>query len=103
MSVLRALLNQRLLVAEAKKRGIDKNEDIRKQVKEFERKLLVEKIFNWPGVGSMVVDSFLRKDYAVAQAFFLLSATLFVLVNLIIEILYGVIDPRTRIQGTEES
>lgn len=65
--------------------------------------VLVEKIFNWPGVGSMVVDSFLRKDYAVAQAFFLLSAALFVLVNLVIEIMYGFIDPRTRIQGAEES
>jgi peptide/nickel transport system permease protein len=65
--------------------------------------VLVEKIFNWPGVGSMVVDSFLRKDYAVAQAFFLLSATLFVLVNFIIEIMYGIIDPRTRIQATEDT
>ncbi len=65
--------------------------------------VLVEKIFNWPGVGSLVVDSFLRKDYAVAQAFFLMSATAFVLVNLIIEILYGVIDPRTHVQGTEDS
>jgi peptide/nickel transport system permease protein len=59
--------------------------------------VLIEKMFSWPGVGSLVVDSILRQDYAVAQAFFLLSATIYVVVNLAIDLLYGIIDPRTRI------
>lgn len=59
--------------------------------------VLIEKIFTWPGVGSLVVDSILRQDYAVVQAFILLSALAYVTVNAIVDILYGVIDPRTRL------
>ncbi len=59
--------------------------------------VLVEKIFNWPGIGAMVVDSILRQDFAVVQAFILLSALLYVTVNLIVDLLYHVIDPRTRL------
>lgn len=65
--------------------------------------VLVEKIFTWPGIGSLVVDSILRQDYVVVQAFILLSAFVYVLVNLVVDILYGVIDPRTRIPATEAS
>jgi peptide/nickel transport system permease protein len=59
--------------------------------------VLVEKVFNWPGIGALVVDSILRQDYAVVQTFVLLSAVAYVLVNFAIDILYGVIDPRVRI------
>jgi peptide/nickel transport system permease protein len=59
--------------------------------------VLVEKVFNWPGVGALVVDSILRQDFAVVQAFILLGAFAYVVVNLIVDILYGVIDPRVRV------
>ena len=59
--------------------------------------VLVEKVFDWPGVGSLVVDSILRQDFAVVQAFILLGAFVYVGVNLIVDILYGVIDPRVRV------
>jgi ABC-type dipeptide/oligopeptide/nickel transport system permease component len=59
--------------------------------------VLIEKVFNWPGVGALVVDSILRQDYAVVQAFVLLGAFVYVGVNLIVDILYGVIDPRVRV------
>jgi ABC-type dipeptide/oligopeptide/nickel transport system permease component len=59
--------------------------------------VLVEKVFNWPGVGSLVVDSILRQDYAVVQTFVLLSAIAYVVVNFIVDVLYGFIDPRVRI------
>jgi peptide/nickel transport system permease protein len=59
--------------------------------------VLVEKVFNWPGVGSLVVDSILRQDFAVVQAFVLLSAVAYVGINLVVDILYGVIDPRIRV------
>ncbi|MDB5058252.1 MAG: transporter permease [Chloroflexi bacterium] len=59
--------------------------------------VLVEKVFNWPGVGALVTDSILRQDNAIVQTFILLSATAYVVVNLVVDILYGVIDPRVRI------
>jgi peptide/nickel transport system permease protein len=59
--------------------------------------VLVEKVFNWPGVGLLVVNSILRQDFVVVQAFILLSAFIFVLVNFVVDSLYGVIDPRVRI------
>jgi ABC-type dipeptide/oligopeptide/nickel transport system permease component len=59
--------------------------------------VLVEKIFDWPGVGALVVDAILRQDFAVVQTFILLSAVVFVVVNLLVDLLSGVIDPRVRI------
>jgi ABC-type dipeptide/oligopeptide/nickel transport system permease component len=59
--------------------------------------VLVEKVFDWPGVGALVVESVQRKDYAVVQTFILLAALVYVLVNLAVDILYGVIDPRIRL------
>lgn len=61
--------------------------------------VLVEKVFNWPGVGALVVDSILRQDYSVVQTFILLSATAYVVVNLVVDVLYGVLDPRVRAGG----
>jgi ABC-type dipeptide/oligopeptide/nickel transport system permease component len=58
--------------------------------------VLVEKVFNLPGIGALVVDSILRQDYSVVQAFILLSACAYVVVNLVVDVLYGVIDPRVR-------
>jgi peptide/nickel transport system permease protein len=58
--------------------------------------VLVEKVFNWPGVGALVVDSILRKDFAVVETFILLSAFAYVIVNTVVDFLYGVVDPRVR-------
>ena len=59
--------------------------------------VLIERVFNWPGVGSLVFDAITKQDYAVVQTFILLSAVMFVLVNLAVDLLYAVIDPRVRI------
>jgi ABC-type dipeptide/oligopeptide/nickel transport system permease component len=59
--------------------------------------VLVERVFNWPGVGGLIVDSILRQDFAVVQTFVLLSAILYVVVNILVDILYGVVDPRVRV------
>jgi ABC-type dipeptide/oligopeptide/nickel transport system permease component len=59
--------------------------------------VLIERVFNWPGLGSLVFDAIVKQDYAVVQTFILLSAVMFVLVNLIVDLLYAVIDPRVRI------
>ena len=59
--------------------------------------VLVEKVFSWPGVASYALDALLASDYAPVQAFVLLMATIFVLVNVAIDILYGIADPRVSI------
>jgi ABC-type dipeptide/oligopeptide/nickel transport system permease component len=59
--------------------------------------VLIERVFNWPGVGSLVFDAIVKQDYAVVQTFILLSAVMFVLVNLLVDVLYAVIDPRVRV------
>ncbi len=59
--------------------------------------VLVEKVFAWPGIGSYAMDSLLSLDYAPVQGFMLAMATIFVLVNLVIDLLYAVIDPRTAV------
>ena len=56
--------------------------------------VLVEKVFSWPGVASYALDALLASDYAPVQAFVLLMALIFVAGNIIIDILYGIADPR---------
>jgi peptide/nickel transport system permease protein len=56
--------------------------------------VLVEKVFSWPGVASYALDALLAADYAPVQGFVLLMACLFVLVNVLIDVLYGIADPR---------
>jgi len=61
--------------------------------------VLVEKVFAWPGVGSYAVEALIASDYAPVQGFVLVMAILYILLNLFIDILYGVIDPRVRLEG----
>jgi ABC-type dipeptide/oligopeptide/nickel transport system permease component len=65
--------------------------------------VLVERVFDWPGIGSLVFEAIVKQDFAIVQAFILLSAVLFVLVNLVVDILYAVIDPRVRIPAVTSS
>jgi peptide/nickel transport system permease protein len=59
--------------------------------------VLVEKVFSWPGVASYTLDALVASDYAPVQGFVLLMAMIFVMVNLIVDILYGLMDPRMSI------
>jgi len=56
--------------------------------------VLVEKVFAWPGIGSYAVEALVVSDYAAVQGFVLSMATIFVVLNLAIDILYTLIDPR---------
>lgn len=58
--------------------------------------VITETIFSWPGVGGYVTDSILAADYAPIQAFTLVSALLYSLINLLVDLIYGWIDPRIR-------
>ncbi len=62
--------------------------------------VLVEKVFAWPGIGSYALDAAITNDYAPVQGFILIVALLYVLLNLAIDLLYGLIDPRMIDSGT---
>lgn len=59
--------------------------------------ILVEKVFAWPGVGSYALNALLAADYAPVQGYVLLMGTLYVGVNLAIDVIYGFIDPRIEV------
>jgi peptide/nickel transport system permease protein len=56
--------------------------------------VLVEKVFSWPGIGSYALDAVITNDYAPVQGFIFTVAVLFVLLNLTVDLIYGLIDPR---------
>ncbi|MGQ9492014.1 MAG: nickel ABC transporter permease [Anaerolineae bacterium] len=59
--------------------------------------VVVETVFAWPGVGLLVVDSILARDYPVVQGIVLVIAVVVVLVNLLVDVIYTLLDPRIRL------
>ncbi|MDR7544775.1 MAG: ABC transporter permease [Armatimonadota bacterium] len=58
--------------------------------------VIVETVFGWPGIGRLAVDAIFNRDIPVIQAVVLVAAAIFVLVNLLVDLLYGWLDPRIR-------
>ncbi len=58
--------------------------------------VLTEIVFAWPGIGRLLVEALLSRDYPVVQGVVLLVATMFIFINLIVDILYSYLDPRIR-------
>jgi len=56
--------------------------------------VIVEVVFSWPGVGRLIVDSIGARDYPVVQAAVIMLALALIIVNLLVDILYALIDPR---------
>lgn len=56
--------------------------------------VLVERVFNWPGAGMLVTQGVLQQDYSVVQVFILLSAVIYIITNLIVDVIAALIDPR---------
>ncbi len=61
--------------------------------------VLVEKVFAWPGIGSYAIEALIASDYAPVQGFVLTMALLYVLLNLAIDLMYGLVDPRVRLSA----
>jgi ABC-type dipeptide/oligopeptide/nickel transport system permease component len=61
--------------------------------------VLTESIFGWPGLGRYIVQAILKRDFPVIQGSILFMAVLFVLVNLLVDVSYAIIDPRVRVVG----
>ncbi len=62
--------------------------------------VLTESIFGWPGVGRLALESILKRDFPVIQGTVLFMALMFICVNLVVDILYGIIDPRIRAESS---
>lgn len=58
--------------------------------------VLTETVFAWPGIGSYTIDAILKSDYPVVQGAVMLMAIIFVTVNLIVDLIYGLLDPRIK-------
>jgi peptide/nickel transport system permease protein len=60
--------------------------------------VLTETIFSWPGLGRYVVDSLMARDYAAVQSCILIFAVVMALINLVVDLVYVILDPRIRVQ-----
>jgi ABC-type dipeptide/oligopeptide/nickel transport system permease component len=60
--------------------------------------IVTETIFAWPGVGRLLIQAISFRDYPLVQGCILLIAATYVLVNLVVDLAYGVLDPRIRVQ-----
>ncbi|WP_407925575.1 ABC transporter permease [Geminicoccus flavidas] len=61
--------------------------------------VLIEQVFGWPGIGAYAVSAVIASDYAAVQGFILMMAVIYVLLNLVVDLLAGLIDPRVRFEG----
>lgn len=61
--------------------------------------VIVENVFAWPGLGSLIVDAVANRDYAVVQAATMLIATIVLVLNLVADLVYTRLDPRIRVEG----
>ena len=64
----------------------------------FGGSVIVESIFNWPGVGNFLIKAIIERDYPVVQGVVLIIAGLFMLINLATDLFYAVLDPRIRVR-----
>jgi ABC-type dipeptide/oligopeptide/nickel transport system permease component len=65
----------------------------------FNGAVVVETMFRWPGIGKMMVDAIGARDYPVIQVIVPLSAVVFVVINILVDLIYGMVDPRVRVGG----
>jgi peptide/nickel transport system permease protein len=63
--------------------------------------VVIETIFAWPGVGKLIVDAILARDFPIVQAFVVIAAATFVLINLTVDLSYRFLDPRIRLEGSK--
>ncbi|HEY3063729.1 MAG TPA: ABC transporter permease [Chloroflexota bacterium] len=59
--------------------------------------IIIESVFSWPGVGGLMLDGIANRDYAVVQGGLLLLVILFIVINLLVDLTYAIIDPRIRL------
>ena len=60
--------------------------------------VIVESVFGWPGVGKLMIDAVIQRDFAVVQAVVLVTALAIFALNLLMDVAYAVLDPRVRLR-----
>jgi ABC-type dipeptide/oligopeptide/nickel transport system permease component len=60
---------------------------------------VIETVFNWPGIGSLLINAINFRDYTVVESCVFIFACAFVALNFIVDVLYAYIDPRVRVSG----
>ena len=60
--------------------------------------VVVETVFAWPGIGRLLYEGIAFRDFPIVQAVVILAGSMIVIVNLIVDILYAIIDPRIRLE-----
>jgi ABC-type dipeptide/oligopeptide/nickel transport system permease component len=60
--------------------------------------VIIESVFNWPGLGGLVIESVVGRDYPIIQAAVAFTSVCLVLLNLTIDLIFGIVDPRIRYQ-----
>ena len=63
--------------------------------------VVTETVFAWPGMGKLIIEAIQVLDRPIVVAYLMLTVLLFVTINLIVDILYSVLDPRVRISGAK--
>jgi ABC-type dipeptide/oligopeptide/nickel transport system permease component len=58
--------------------------------------VITETVFNWPGVGRLVVDAILTRDFPLVQTCVLIASSLYIFTNLFVDVIYAYVDPRIR-------
>lgn len=61
--------------------------------------VVIETIFGWPGIGKLMIDAILRRDFALIQSTVLVTAIAIFILNIVIDLLYAALDPRIRHQA----
>ena len=61
--------------------------------------VVTESVFNWPGVGKLIIDSILTLDRPVMVSYLIMVVILFVMINLAVDLIYARLDPRVRLKG----
>ena len=60
--------------------------------------VIVEAVFNWPGIGRLVVDGINTRDFPLVQTCVLIASSMYIFANLLVDVLYAYLDPRIRYQ-----
>ena len=63
--------------------------------------MIVESVFAWPGMGKLLIESIYRLDRPVVVAYLIVVVTMFVLINLVVDVIYTLLDPRVRLATKE--
>ena len=63
---------------------------------------VTETIFAWPGLGKLVIDAIINLDRPIVVAYLMFVVTLFLILNLIVDIMYAFLDPRVRVRGEDQ-